>query len=196
MTQLEMNGLGLLGERSRGGMLRSPMHAEVARQLGSADLRSAAHQNWFFAYRAQFTAVAANGGTQTRSIRVDGSVGFLVDQFQGSFRVSTQTGGGSLVGTPFVREQREMGDGEHDFAGFMDLIDVRMTQTDRPWFDDPLPASLILGDAVNPYYVPFKPYVPPNETIDIEVINNNTIPFSGVIALVGFKLRVARTAGR
>ncbi len=132
-----------------------------------------------------FTNEIAVGATGQARADIDATYDLEVRYLQGNIFAS-QAEGGALAGSPLY-----YGSGASQTASantFAPLRQCRInfTSGNRDWFDEPIPANLVLGDGIHPFPLPVWRTIAAGTTINCVIVNGTAATeVKAEIALLG-----------
>lgn len=161
-------------------------------------------RDFAYAYTFQFRAVPQNG-SQARTKSIDLGTGFLVTEIAASARFApTNTPTGLAPTSKLLRNLTTIPTGTLPLVlADIGMVGVRVTQTDRPWYDGIVPLDQVSGDTANPYILSAPIWIAQKTDVSVEVFNRlpaltgaATPAIDIDYTLIGLKMVINQTVGR
>ncbi len=138
----------------------------------------------YYEYIINFDTLTA-GANQAKSSQINQGGSFVVQAIKGS--VWIPTAGTADAYTPLYYGAPGYTEANLTWESLMATrLDIRTIDTN--WFSNPIRGGLILGDSMNPYYLPTTRPIARNDELIMTLYNDSTQSVQGQVALAGHKL--------
>lgn len=130
---------------------------------------------------AEFDNGIAVGGSASKTLKIDAGYPFVIESIQAMVI-------GASDDIPLAWDTSPTTN-DNDRSAFIEQIRIQIEVNSDPWFSDPVPLKLLVGDGRNPHGFFTKPVIPQGADLKITAYNRSADNVSLVLFFEGAKLQ-------